>query len=276
MVSTRSLSQIHIPVAKDLSFTVDAKETGKLELSLVQSAQYACTGGQLEVKKFFEDMTGGNVVSTTDAVGDLPMIASHSYRVRYSITAAGACDGYQEDFRAVFSAGAIAPNPETPSTPGQPDSANSCATANDIGTFYANAAPGEWCEHTVTNPETSVSGGRSIGTADQLAVGTKLSIVAGKMTFAHASSLCNSVGAGFALPLSVDSDAAPRAATTAEAAKSVEAVGKYLANIRYITLWSGSSVDSLDSTNAWMTDLASGGAMFQSDKAEEMFVVCVK
>lgn len=261
--------------AQNVSFTVDAKESGKLELSLDSSMEVACTGGQLEVKKYFEDMTGGNVLSTTDALGALPMIAGHSYRVRYSITAAGACDGYQEDFRAVFSAGAIA-NPGTPSTPGQPDSANSCATANDIGTFYANAAPGEWCEHTVTNPETSVSGGRSIGTADQLAVGTKLSIVAGKMTFAHASSLCNSVGAGFALPLSVDRDAFPRAATRAEAAKSVEAVGKYLANIRYINLWSGSSVDSLDSTNAWMTDLASGGAMFQSDKAEEIFVVCVK
>ena len=253
--------------AQDVSFTVDAKETGKLELSLESAIQYACTGGQLDVKKYFEDITGGNVQSTTAAQGALAMIAGHSYRVRYSVTAAGACDGYQEDFKATFTAGSIA---------SEPDATNSCASAEDIGTFYANASSGEWCEHTVTNPETTVSGGRSIGTADQLAGGTKLALVAGKMTFAHASSLCNSVGTGFALPLSVASDAAPRAATGAEAAKSVEAVGKYLANIRYITIWSGSSVDSRDSINAWMSDLASGGTMFQSDKTEGMFVVCVK
>lgn len=260
--------------AQNVSFTVDAKESGKLELSLDSSMEVACTGGQLEVKKYFEDMTGGNVVSKTDAVGGLPMIAGHSYRVRYSITAAGACDGYQEDFRAVFSAGE-APMPGPSDTVGsQP--LNSCATAYDIGTFYANAAPGDWCEHTVTNPETSVSGGRSIGTADQLAVGTKLSIVAGKMTFAHASSLCNSVGAGFALPLSVDSDAFPRAASAVQAAKSLERVGKYLANIRYISLWSGSSANSMSSSTAWMADLAGSGGIYETAKTDEMFVVCVK
>lgn len=107
-------------------------------------------------------------------------------------------------------------------------------------------------------------------------MGTKLAIVAGKMNFAQATALCSSAGAGFALPLSVDSDAAPRAGTEAEAAKSVERVGKYLANIRYITLWSGSSADSLENSSAWMTDLASGGGMFQSDKTEQMFAVCVK
>jgi hypothetical protein len=266
--------------AQDVNFTVDAKETGKLELSLDGSMEVACTGGQLDVKKYYEDMTGGSVQSTTDAVGALPMIAGHSYRVRYSITAAGACEAYEEDFRATFTAGPFGPvipsDPVTPTTPDEPAAHNACANAYDIGTFYTNAADGEWCEHTVADPSTGISNHASIDAADQLVAGVKIAIVAGKMSFTRASSFCAGIGSGWKLPLSVGRDASPRATSGADIGRSIEAVGKYLANMRSMHLWSGSGVSGIENYNAWISDIAGGGNLTQTSLTSRWNVVCVK
>ena len=101
--------------AKEFNFTVDAKESGKLDLSLMSSAEYVCSHDDLVVQKYWEDMTGGSVQSSTAANGMVDVIAGHSYRVRYSVTSATACDGYKEQFMAAFyNTTAVQPEASTP------------------------------------------------------------------------------------------------------------------------------------------------------------------
>ncbi|MEI6397483.1 MAG: hypothetical protein WCO71_01815, partial [Pseudomonadota bacterium] len=83
------------------------------------------------------------------------------------------------------------------------------------------------------------------------------------------------LGAGWKLPLSKDENADPRATAAADLSQSAEALGLYLANIKYSTFWSASSAKD-NSSNAYMNDLSANGSMFETAKTDTMLVICVK
>jgi hypothetical protein len=256
---------------KEFIFAIDAKATGTIELSLQSSIEVGCTDGGLSVVSYWEEVLSGVVREPVSAEGPLTVVAGHSYRVRFVISATGACSGYSQDFEARFTDGSASPTEPVP-TPDQPSDSNACDSRDDIGTFFANAADGEWCAHSVTNPAQTLVGGRSIDASQRLDAGTKLAIVAGKKTFAEAAAVCAGLGSGWSLPLSTHEYAEPRATA---AGKSLDSVGLYLSHLKYLTIWSASGVSD-DSASAWMSDLASNGAIFQSAKNEKMPVICVR
>ena len=150
-----------------------------------------------------------------------------------------------------------------------------CATRDDIGTFFGGASDGDACQHTVTAPAKGLASGKNILAGDQLANGTNIAFVSTKKSFADAPAVCSGLGAGWKLPLSKDENANPRATAAADVRQSAEALGLYLENIKYSTFWSASSAKD-NSSHAYMNDLSNYGDMFETAKTDTMLVICVE
>jgi hypothetical protein len=154
--------------AKEVNFTLDAKESGKLDLSLMSAAEYVCSHEDLVVEKYWEDMTGGGVQSSTVADGMVDVIAGHYYRVRYSVTSAASCDGYKEQFMAAFyNTSAALPEASTPAVPDEraiplynlPDGNNLDLGQLKLDDVYSNGTDGRTGlpEHSDTQTDFSMT-----------------------------------------------------------------------------------------------------------------------